>query len=175
MKNRPVLLAILLLPLLLSACGKMETPPTDSPPPREDEAPAPRADSASAFLPAPKELLACPGFLSIAEVRGDAQMGAARLLSSESVSTIVEFYTANLAAEGWVMGASVMQEANQHLQFSQNGRFLRFQISPAADANGSSIQIAWKQPASATEFGEAHSPELEDEAPDPGSQGSREW
>jgi hypothetical protein len=132
-------------------------------------------DPAAASLSAPKDLLACPGFLSIADVRGDAQVGAAKLLSRESVPAIVDFYTANLAADGWTLGTSTEQEGTRHLQFSQNGRFLRFQISPAANANGTSIRIAWKQPADATEFADAHAPELEEEAPESGSQGSREW
>lgn len=175
MKNRTDRLAIMLLLPLLSACGNKETPPAARPPPPADQAVAPRIDPTSASLPAPKDLLACPGLLSIADVRGDAQMGAARLLSSESVQAIMDFYTANLAADGWVLGASLLQDGNQHLQFSQNGRFLRFQISPAADAKGASIHIAWKQPASATEFGDAHAPELEEEEPEPGNQGSIEW
>lgn len=175
MKNRPVLLAILLLPPLLSACGKKAAVPPDSAsaPAGEGRSVAPAAPTVP--IPAPTDLLACPGFLSIAEVRGDAQIGAAKLLSSESVATLADFYAANLAADGWTLNVSREQQGVQHLQFGQNGRLLRLQISPAVDSGGASIQIAWKQPAGATEFADAHSPDSEEEGPEPGSQGSIEW
>jgi hypothetical protein len=175
MKNRSALLAILLLPLLLSACGKKDAAPSSLPPSPAEAGLASSADRDSVILSAPMDLLACPGFLSIADVRGDAQVGTAVLLSSESVPALVDFYTAQLAADGWILVASTEQDGNPHLQFSQNGRFLRFQISPATDSSGTSIGIAWKQPARATEFNEAHSPEPEEEEPEPGNQGSIEW
>ena len=175
MKNRPVLLAILLLPSLLAACGKKEAVPPDSPSVADGEGLASGPVKTSTPLPAPTDLLACPGFLSIAEVRGDAQIGAAKVLSSESVAALVEYYAANLAADGWTLNASREQQGVRHLQFSQNCRLLRLQIGPAADASGASIQIAWKQPAGATEFADAHSPDSEDETPEPGNQESIEW
>ena len=174
MKNRPVLLAILLLPPLLSACGKKEAVPPVSPSAPGGEGIAAGSAEVSVPLPAPQDLLACPGFLSIADVRGDAQVGGARVLSSEAAATLVDFYAANLAADGWTLNASLEQKGVRHLQFSQNGRLLRIQISPA-DSGGTSIQIAWKQPADATEFADAHAPDSEEEAPEPGNQGSIEW
>ena len=175
MKNRPVLLAILLLPPLLAACGNKEAGPPDSSsvPDREGLATGP-AEAANP-IPAPTDLLACPGFLSLAEVRGDAQIGAAKVLSSESPAVLVEYYAANLAADGWTLNVTREQQGVQQLQFSQNGRLLRLQIGPAAGSGGASIQIAWKQPAGATEFADAHSPDSEDEATEPENQGSIEW
>lgn len=175
MKNQPVPLVLLLLSLLFSACGNKESTAPVSPAIPSGKVVDLPGPGASVPLPAPQDLLACPGYLSIADVRGDAQMGAVRLLSSEPVAVLVDFYAANLAADGWTLNASVAQKEAQHLQFGQNGRLLRLQISPAAEAGGSSVQIAWKQPAEATEFADAHSPDLEEEGPESGSQGSVEW
>lgn len=175
MKNRPMLLALLLLPPLLAACGKKDAVPPDSPAVTDGEGLAAGSAKAVNPIPAPTDLLACPGFLSIAEVRGDAQIGAAQVLASESVAALVDFYAANLAADGWTLNASREQQGVQHLQFSQNGRLLRLQISPAAESGGASIRIAWKQPAGATEFADAHAPDSEEESPEPGNPEAIEW
>ncbi len=177
MKNQFAVLAVLAvlsLPLLICACGKKaESPPSE--PPLEQAGAAAQTDLAAYESVAPKALPPCPGFLSVADVQGDVQQGSAALLSEQAPSALVEFYAEHLAAEGWLLGASVVQDGTQHLQFSRNGQLLRLQIGPAAESSGSQLSIAWKQPSGAAEFGEARAPEPEEEEPDPGSQGSVEW
>lgn len=174
MKNRFAALAILSLPLLLSACGqKAEAPPSEPPPAQAGAATQP--DLAAYESVAPKVLPPCPGFRSVVDVQGGVQQGSAILLSDQDPSALAGFYAEHLAAEGWLLGASVVQEGLQHLQFSRDGQLLRLQIGPAADSSGSQISIAWKQPSGATEFGDSHSPEPDEEEPEAGSQGSVEW
>ena len=174
MKNRFAVLAILLLPLLFPACGKKEAA-TPTPPPPDQAGQVASENPAAMESAAPKILPPCPGYLSIADVRGDVQQGSAALYSDQPASVLVGFYTGHLAAEGWLLGASVVQDGDQHLQFSRNGQLLRLQIGPAPDSSSTRVQVAWQQPAEATEFGEAHSPEPDEEEPEPGSQGSVEW
>jgi hypothetical protein len=58
----------------------------------------------------------------------------------------------------------------------QGARFLRVRVAPADDPAGSSrLHLAWGQTAGNEAILDAHSPELEEEEPEPGTQGSIEW
>jgi hypothetical protein len=172
MKNRFLPCAIILLAALLAACGKKESTPSAIDPAVPLPADAPPAP---ANLPLPPDLPPCPGVLSIGEVRGDPMTGAAVLHSSQPVPAILDFYTTHLAEDGWLLGASVQQGSEHHLQFTRSGHFLRLQIGPATGPGASRILLAWKQPAGTAELHDSFDPEEDPNEPDAASQGSLEW
>lgn len=158
MKNQFLILLALLISLLFSACGRRETPPAASTP-----ADTPATSGAVATMPdsaAPEDLPPCPGFVQLESSTGNEQSGSVVLISSQTVPSLVDFYTTDLAADGWILGASVPQGGEQSLPFSKGSRFLRFQIGPSENPAGiSRLRIAWEQAAGAEEVREAHEPE----------------
>jgi hypothetical protein len=172
MKNPSTVLLALLISLVFSACGRKE-----SPAPPSSQMDTTSASGGSRPMPdsaGPAGLPPCPGFVSLASSKGDEQSGSSVLISSQTVPFLLDFYTTNLAADGWILGASVAQGDEQNLQFRKGVRFLRFQIGPSGNPAGiSRIQLAWGLVAGTEEVREAYEPEPE--APSDVDAGSREW
>jgi hypothetical protein len=172
MKNPSIVLLAIMIFLVFSACGKKDAPsPASRPmdPPAASAGVHPRPEQAG-----PADLPPCPGFVSLESSKGDGQSGASVLLSSQSVPFLLDFYTANLAADGWILGASAAQGGEQNLQFRKGTRFLRFQIGPSDNPAGiSRIHLAWALAGGTEEDREAYEPEPE--APSDVDAGSREW
>jgi hypothetical protein len=172
MKNRFLPCAIFLSAALLAACGKIEStqPAADADVPLLSE-----NSPALAGPPIPGDLPPCPGLLSVGEIRGNPMTGAAVLHSSQPVPVLLDFYTTQLAEDGWTLGASVQQGPEHHLQFTRSGHFLRLQIGPATGPGASRVLLAWKQSAGNAELQDSYAPEEELLEPDAASQGSLEW
>jgi hypothetical protein len=174
MKNPSNLLLALLVSLVFSACGRKESPPpvsSQAGSPITSDSPAPKPDAAM-----PEDLPPCPGFAAAEDSKGDSQTGSAILLSSLAADALLDSYTADLLADGWVMESSVRQGNEHHLQFRQGDRFLRFQIGPSDNPAGiSRLHLAWGQVSGSGGVREASEPEPEEEGPSDVNAGSREW
>lgn len=166
----PVLLSIL---ALLAACGK-PTPPSDAPAIAPDSAAA-GGELVQPDSRIPHDLPPCPDLVSFGDVRGDARTGAATLFSRQSPAAVVDFYTAQLAADGWIMGASIEQGKARHLQFHCSGRFLRFQIDPSDGPGAARILVAWNLAAVPAESSDADFPEPDAEESAASVEKSVEW
>jgi hypothetical protein len=174
MKNPTIVFVALLIAYGFSGCGKKAAPPSAANP---METPA----TAAVVNPmpgqaGPADLPPCPGFVALEDSKGDSQAGSSILLSSQAGENLLEAYTTDLLADGWVMESSI-QQGNQHnLQFRQGDRFLRFQLGPSDNPAGvSRLHLAWGQAAGAGDSREAYEPEPEEEAPSDVNAGSREW
>lgn len=171
MKNRLWILAGLSVAGGLWGCGPRESA---APGPAPLAAPAPAG--AAADLPGPRDLPPCPGFLAAEQVQGNAAAGSAVLCSSETVAAVLDFYTTQLAADGWVLGTAIKQGEERHLQFTRGSRFLRLQLGPAEEPSGATqVLLAWKGAAAAVDADDAHAPEELEPEPDIASEGSVEW
>ena len=85
-------------------------------------------------------------------------------------------FTEQLAAAGWLLGASVKQGQERHLQFSQAGRSLRVQIGPTKESGATAaVFLAWNQPAYAAELDDSYEPDFTNEDIDEASRSSIEW
>lgn len=167
----PVLLPIL---ALLAACGK-PTPPSDTPATAPDSAAPADGGGVQRDARIPHDLPPCPDFVSFGDVRGDARTGAATFFSRRSPAAVVDFYAAQLAADGWIMGASIEQGKARHLQFHCSGRFLRFQIDPSDGPGAARILVAWNLAAVPAESSDADIPEPDAEESAASVEKSVEW
>lgn len=175
MKNRLRLSALLSILALLAACGKPAAT-ADAPATALDSAAATEGETARSDERIPQNLPPCPDLVSAGDVRGDARTGAATFFSRQSPAAVINFYSTELAADGWVMGASIEQGKARHLQFHCSGRFLRFQIDPAADGPGSTrVLMAWNLAAIPAESSDADIPEPETEESAASVERSVEW
>ena len=167
----PVLLSIL---ALLAACGKPA--PSDAPTTATDSAAATGGESVRSDPRIPQNLPPCPEVVSVGEVHGDARTGAATFFSRQSPAAVMDFYSTELAADGWVMGTSIEQGKAHHLQFHCSGRFLRFQIDPSDDGPGATrVLMAWNLAAVPVESSDADVPEPETEESTASIEKSVEW
>ena len=146
MKNQPAFALALLTAVCCAACGKREAAPVAASP--ADATVASPEIAQPAALPlqsiAPKGVPPCPDLLAIENQDGDEYSGSARLLSAKPVAEMLEFYTVQLAAEGWHVAASSRQNGEYHFQFAQGQRTLRLQLAPAAtDAAATQLRMAW--------------------------------
>ena len=173
MKNRWMGLAVVMLPVLLTSCGRKETP---EPAMAEDAAGFSAAESVPLDPPVPRDLPPCPGLLAVENIQGDEQSGSVLLFSAQSAPAALDFYTAALAEDGWILGSSLAQGPDQHLQFNRNGRLLRFQIGPGGAAGTTRILMAWHQPAGAGAAAQdAYAPDPMEQEPDNFREQSVEW
>jgi len=163
MKNNYRTALVLCALLLLCACG--QKPATLSP--EEIQAASDQLKSS-----APAGLPSCPELISIQEVSGTPQAGAATLFSSQAPEALLDFYTTALAGHGWVLGTSVKQGQDQHLLFRQGDGFLRVQIGPAKGA--ARLQLVWGRMSGSDPVREAYEPEFEGE-PEEDDGGGRGW
>ena len=174
MKNQTICLLALLISIGFSGCGKKDAPssaanPMETPAAAPAVTPMPRQTG-------PADLPPCPGFVALEDSKGDAQAGSSILISSQTAENLLEAYTTDLLADGWVMESSIQQGTQHNLQFRQGDRFLRFQLGPSDNPAGvSRLHLAWGQAAGAGNSREAYEPEPEEEAPSDVNAGSREW
>lgn len=173
MKNSLLILVPLLCIGMLTSCGRQAPAPAD-----DTIAATPLLQNVTPATPVPglEDLPECPGWLATQNARGDAREGSARLLSNQSVAQLAVFYTEQLAAAGWLLGASVKQGQERHLQFSQAGRSLRVQIGPTKESGATAaVFLAWNQSAYAAELDDSYEPDFTNEDIDEASRSSIEW
>jgi hypothetical protein len=165
--------AILLVSVLLSACGRKAAPPSAAPPAEDSTGSNPVVSMPEAAGPA--GLPPCPGFVALESSKGDARAGSSVLLSGQPVASLLEFYATNLSADGWIMETTVRQGSEVHLQFRQGARFLRLQLGPFSHPGANSrLQLAWGPMAGTGAAHDAYEPEFEEDEPDV-NKGSMEW
>ena len=158
MKNPFFAFRALPVVLLLSACGRQNA----TPPSADSPAPPPLAAAPASEATGLADLPPCPGFALQESSSGDAQAGAAVVLSDRKPEALAESYSADLLADGWLLETSLRQGAEHHLQFRQGNRFLRIRIGPSENPAGiSRLQLAWGTAAGAMESREAYEPEPE--------------
>ena len=168
MKIRLFARLLLLTVLALSSCGRKAPAPTH---PR-----AAAQDAASpAGQPGPADLPACPEFIASEDVQGHPQAGSAVLFSRQTVNSVLDYYTTQLAADGWVLGSALQQGKAHHLQFARGRRFLRLQIEPSAGPGATRILLAWKHPPGQPEADDAYAPESREDDPEHLNESSVEW
>ena len=173
MKTRYPLSLLVLIPLLLSSCGRK---PESSSQPDNSGTPPATTDAQPPEQNGPAGLPPCDGLLRVEKKSGTPQVGTCTLLSSQSVDSLLNAYTANLSADGWILKTSIPQHADHHLLFLRGDRFLRMQIGPSEPSDGvSRILLAWGQTASAGENGDAREPDSGDEDEPDINRGSVEW
>lgn len=174
MKNPSMLCLAVLVPLLLSSCGRPSAAPS-APPQDTDSALDPKSPVPLPAGAGPAGLPPCPGFLAVESSQGDEQAGTSVLLSSQTPVRLLDFYATHLATDGWVMETTLRQKGEMHLHFRQADRFLRLQIGPGAKPGATArLQFAWGRTAGLEEVREAYAPEFEEDEPDV-NQGSMEW
>ncbi|MGD9782674.1 MAG: hypothetical protein AB7V14_11055 [Kiritimatiellia bacterium] len=166
----PVLLSIL---ALLSACGKPA--PSNAPATAPDSEAAANGESVRSDSRIPQDLPPCPDLVAVETVRGDARTGSATLFSRRPPAAVVDFYAAQLAADGWILGASIEQGKARHLQFHCSGRFLRFQIDPSDGPGAARVLMAWNLAAVPAESSDADIPEPDAEESAASVEKSVEW
>ena len=170
MKIRPILPHLLLTTLALASCGRPESAPEPEPAPA-----AVSEASAPAGVPGPDDLPVCPGFIGSEAVQGDARAGSAILFSRQPAAMVLDFYTTQLAADGWVLGSALPQGQEHHLQFARGIRFLRMQIGPSPGPGATRILLAWKYPAGQADADDAYAPESREADPEHLNESSVEW
>lgn len=168
MKNKMYPVAWVLVAGLLMSCGRQA--------PSSNAEQAASSGGSTAPLPGLADLPECPGWLATQDARGDASDGSGRLLSSQPVAAITDFYTEQLAAGGWLLGATVQHGQERHLQFSQAGRSLRMQIGPAKERDAqTSVFLAWHRPKGIPLMDESYEPDFVEDEIDEVSRSSIEW
>ena len=173
MKTRYRLSLLVLIFLLITSCGK-----NPDFPPRLDNSSTPSAPVVDQppEEDGPSGLPPCAGLLRVEKKSGTPQVGTTALLSSQPVDSLLNSYTANLSADGWLLKTSVQQNRDHHLLFLRGDRFLRMQIGPSGESDGASrILLAWGQTTSARETSDAYEPDPEDEDKPDINRGSVEW
>ena len=162
MKNPSILLLALLISLLFFSCSRKEAMPVTATP--ADSSVTSNVTAAIPEFTGPADLPPCPGLLSLESSQGDSQAGSAILLSSQTVNSLLDSYTTDLLAGGWIMESSLLQGREHRLQFRQGGRVLGLQIGPPDTPDGNSrIQLAWKPTAGTEEVREAYEPDPAEE------------
>lgn len=144
MKNLLLVVAILVLSLFWAACGRQEIPASPGP---ENASQSASAEPVLLQPPVPQDLPPCPELISAEAIQGNARAGSAVFFSGQSVPAILDFYTTALANDGWILNSSIPQGREQHLQFAQDRRLLRFQVSPGGASGATRILMAWQLPA----------------------------
>ena len=169
MKNTIFAISTGVLILVSASCGRKDSPASSRA--TEDRPDVP----ASAVAPGPADLPACPGYITCENLQGNKQAGSAILFSHQPVATVVDFYTTQLSADGWLLASTMQQDKEHHFQFTRDMRFLRLQIGPSEGPGATRIILAWKGSGGEAEANDSYAPDSEEDDPEHLNESSVEW